>query len=161
MPAPVLPSPSHLGQLSNSASTSTSNEHMSVSLNIASSNHGSAENISSSLVESTSPSSPHHNHTSIQLSPDNNVSLTTAPGIGISVVLDCTPSQSTITSQISETNVLLPIEGLTNAITNDIACSLEAREVFLRKIVFYLSSCSDDPSDIEPSGFKRALQIPA
>lgn len=91
---------------------------MSVSLNTASSNHGSAENISSSLVESTSPFSP-HNHTSIQLSPDNNVSLTTAPGIGISVVLDCTPSQSTITSQISETNVLLPIEGLTNAITND------------------------------------------
>jgi histone deacetylase 1/2 len=162
MPAPVLSSPSHSGQLSNSATTSTSDDHMSISHNTGSSVRSPAGDISSSHVENISPFSP-HNHTSIQLSPANNISVSTAPGIGISVVLDCAPTQSTITSQISESNVLLPIEGLTNSITNDHSMLTRGKRGISKKkcLLSIISSCSDDPSDVEPSGYKRALQIPA
>lgn len=100
-------------------------------------------------------------HTQIHFNDSNgDVAVQSEPGIGISIVLDCASSQSL--SNISESNILHPVEGLTPKIVNDHPMitrgkrGISKQKCFLSAMISSLS----DPAHTEPHTVKRALQVP-
>lgn len=82
------------------------------------------------------------------------------PGIGILVVLDCGPSS--FISNISESNILHPVEGVIVVVFNDHFMLTRSKRGLSKPKCFLsiMSSSSSDPALSEPHTVKTTLQIP-
>lgn len=107
----ISPGPSHVPSCSlNSLQSSSS----STTLDLSSHHHNS--NDTTNTIVPFSPTS----HTCIQFGQENgDISVNASPGIGIYVVLDCAPTISQTNSNLSESNILLPVKGLAHPVIND------------------------------------------
>lgn len=116
--------------------------------------HGQERESSSTLFDSQS-------HTQIHFNDSNgDVAIHSEPGIGISIVLDCASSQSL--SNISESNILHPVEGLTPKIVNDHSMITRGKRGISKQKCFLSAMISSvsDPAHIEPHTVKKAIQVP-
>ncbi|PRQ23920.1 putative RNA-directed DNA polymerase [Rosa chinensis] len=162
---------SHNDSVNNIVSTGATPNLISLPLSNTVCDLGSLPNITphASLSEtdttdySLSPFSPNV-HTSIQFEEQNgNISVNTQPGIGIEVILDRANKNVLSNSNLSESNILHPVDGLTNAIVNDHSMLTRGKRGIVQKKSFLsvLTEPSCDPTDFEPSHYKAALKIPA
>ncbi|KAK9912822.1 hypothetical protein M0R45_036662 [Rubus argutus] len=121
----------------------------------------SSTNSSSDTASDSSPFGPHID-TSIQFQEnDGSLSIQTQPGAGtISVILDCVPDRPA--SQISSSNILHPVDGITEAPINDHPMLTRSKRGVFKKKCFLsiLSQVNADPCDTEPLNYKSALHIP-
>ncbi|GAB2288443.1 hypothetical protein Dimus_037998 [Dionaea muscipula] len=101
------------------------------------------------------------NHTVVHFGETSgNISVATEPGQGISVVIDA-PLKSSF-NPISPSNILHPVEGIDAEGINTHSMLTRAKRGILKPKAFItVSQASDsDLSDIEPLGYKLALQCP-
>lgn len=102
-------------------------------------------------------------HTSIMFNEiEGQVQVQSESGVGISVVLDCAPHRPV--SQVSEANILHPVEGLANSVVNDHSMLTRSKRGICQKKCFLSlvssSSVQTDGSSVEPYNYKSALKIP-
>ncbi|KAK9928311.1 hypothetical protein M0R45_025454 [Rubus argutus] len=120
------------------------------------SEHISSSSDSSNLSQDVFASSV---HTSIQFDEnEGSLHVNSEPGIGISVVLNCAPTRPT--SQISEANVLHPVEGIANIVVNEHSMLTRGKRGISQKKCFLAITSSSDDSCTEPYNYKSALKIP-
>jgi hypothetical protein len=110
--------------------------------------------------ETSQPVFDPHVHTSIHFNEnEGQVQVASEPGIGISVVLNCAPSRPI--SQVSEANILHPVDGLENHIVNDHSMLTRGKRGISQKRCFLsVPSPISASADLEPYCFKTALKIP-
>ena len=100
-------------------------------------------------------------HTQIQFDLVNG-QIQFEPGIRISVVLDCAPSRPI--SNISDSNILHPVESIIDTILNDRSILTRGKRGICKKKCFLsimspMSSFSSYPAFHEPHTVKSALQV--
>lgn len=100
-------------------------------------------------------------HTQIHFTESSGqVHVSSLPRIGISVVLDCGPSQSI--NNISESNVLHPVEGLSSRVLNDHSMLTRGKRGICKSkcFLYVMTSSTSDLALIEPHTVKNALRVP-
>ncbi|PRQ54238.1 putative RNA-directed DNA polymerase [Rosa chinensis] len=92
---------------------------------------------------------------------EGSIDTSSQPGIGVSIELE--RSSLRPTSQLSNSNILHPVEGLTAATTNDHHMLTRSKRGIVKKKAFLsvLSSICSDSTLSEPYSHKTALKVPA
>lgn len=111
--------------------------------------------------DSTSRLFTDQSHTQIHFTESNGqVDIQFVPGIGVSVVLDRAPSQSM--SNLSESNVLHPVDGLSSRVINDHSMLTRGKRGICKPKCFLsiMTSTASDLALVEPHTIKIALQVP-
>lgn len=151
----ISPGPSHVPSCSLNSLQSSSSL---TTLDLSSHHHNS--NDTTDAIVLFSPTS----HTCIQFGQENgDISVNASPGIGIYVVLDCAPTISQTNSNLSESNILLPVEGLAHPVINDHSMLTHGKRGISQKrsLLCVLSSSGPDSNTIEPISYKQAMKLPA
>lgn len=79
------------------------------------------------------------------------------------MALDCAPTISQTNSNLSESNILLPVEGLAHPVINDHSMLTRGKRGISQKrsLLCVLSSSGPDSNTIEPISYKQAMKLPA